>query len=206
VIRPFSEVNMNFNNLLTFVVILVLTAFFATESDAQTMVNTQSQAQTQSTAGATNAGNAQNINFNSEAAHDSTRLKTNPTVYAPSPSPSYSQLNCANGTSAGISGGFVGAAFGTVKEGDQCNGRANATMLMQMSNNFRSFDPITAGKLSTAAINIMCDQDDKVRAKLVAQGLCDASDYHGNERDYAGGGKQARSTEQRRMNEVYSPG
>jgi hypothetical protein len=185
---------------------LLATLLVGTTVSAQTLVNTQSQAQTQSTAGATNAGNAQNINFNSDAAHDSTRVKTNPTVYAPSPSPSYSPLNCANGTSAGASGGYVGIAFGTVKEGDQCNGRANATMLMQMSNNFRSFDPATAGKLSTAAINLMCDQDDKVRAKLVAQGLCDTADYKGNERDYAGGGQAARTRQQQRVNDVYSPG
>jgi len=144
----------------------------------------QSAAVTNSTAGATNAGNAQSIQFNSDSGHASTSVRTNPTVYVPSPAVSYSALSCANGWGVGGSGGYVGIGFGGATEGDKCEGRANATMLMQMSNNLRPINARTADALTLAAINIMCDQDDKVRAKMVEQGLCTSADYAGNKRDY----------------------
>lgn len=147
--------------------------------NAQVTSNTASNAQTASTAAAQNAGNAQNITFQSRTDRD-TSVKTNPGIAAPGLAQAFSQFNCANSASGGVSGGFIGIVGGGPVESDQCNGRANSSLLMQMALAARATgDMDLASRFERAARNVVCQQDDTIYATMADAGLCDTIDLEG---------------------------
>jgi hypothetical protein len=78
---------------------------------------------------ASNAGNAQNITFNSTAPSKQT-LKTTPTVYAPALTTTLTET-CMGSTSGGISVLGVGGTLGTTWNDTQCVRRLNAREMAQ---------------------------------------------------------------------------
>jgi hypothetical protein len=139
---------------------------------AQATGNASSSAQTASNSGSV-ASPQQSLSLQSYAPdHQSERVYSNPTVYAPGMSSGFSPMNCANSVSGGASGALIGFSLGAPKESVWCNGRADATILMQMSNAVRVIDPALAGQLVTAAAVTMCQQSDATVRAMKAAGMC----------------------------------
>lgn len=149
-----------------FVLAASLVAFSA---HAQTTIQTASSAVTTSTAGATNAGNAQSINFNSRNDGTST-LRSAPPVAGQGFYGSFSADSCM--VSGGGGGSVVGFGINMAVpvEDKNCNLRRNFERVMQASATTK--DPIRAQRLETAAVDILCQADEKTRAALMGQGLC----------------------------------
>ncbi|MBD4204413.1 hypothetical protein GUH47_00035 [Xanthomonas citri pv. citri] len=137
-------------------------------AQAQT-INSTSNAATQSTAGATNAGNAQNINFNSRNDGTST-LRSAPPVAGQGFYGSFSADSCM--VSGGGGGSVVGLGINMAVpvEDKNCNLRRNFERVMQASATTK--DPVRSQRLETAAVDILCQSDEKTRAALMGQGLC----------------------------------
>ncbi|WZB63681.1 hypothetical protein WJ970_13480 [Achromobacter xylosoxidans] len=143
---------------------LSLAAFSAT---AQT--NSASSSTTSATSGATNAGNTQGITFNSKSDASGT-LRTAPAMGGQSFYGSFSSDSCM--VSAGGGGSVVGFGMNVAFpiEDQKCSLRRNFERTMQAAASTK--DPDRSRRLETAAIDILCQTDDRTKAALVAQGLC----------------------------------
>ena len=142
---------------------LSLAAFSAA---AQT---SSSSATTSATSGSTNAGNNQGITFNSSNGGSST-LRSAPPVGGQSFYGSFSSDSCM--VSAGGGGSVVGFGMNVAIpiEDQKCSLRRNFERTMQAAASTKDAD--RARRLETAAIDILCQTDDRTKAALVAQGLC----------------------------------
>lgn len=149
--------------------IVALVAVFPMTASAQVNSNSASSATTNSTAGATNAGNAQNINFNSRNDGTSTQ-KFAPPVAGQGFYGSFSPDSCMVSGGAGGSTIGVGLNFAMPVEDKNCNLRRNFERIMQASATTK--DPVRSQRLETAAIDVLCQADEKTRAALAGQGLC----------------------------------
>lgn len=140
-----------------------------TASAADWNVNAGSQATTSSTAGATNAGNAQNINFNSRNDGTST-LKSAPALGGQAFYGSFSNDSCMVSGGGGGSVVGVGINMAVPIEDKNCNLRRNFERTMQAAASARDAD--LGRRLQTAAIDMLCATDPATRAALANQGLC----------------------------------
>ena len=139
---------------------LSLAAFSAT---AQT--NSASSSTTSATSGATNAGNTQGITFNSKSDASGT-LRTAPAIGGQSFYGSFvGQLHGVGGRGGSVVGFGMNVAFPI--EDQKCSLRRNFERTMQAA---ASTDPDRSRRLETAAIDILCQTDDRTKAALVAQG------------------------------------
>ena len=165
-------------NIAAIALMCVTTAAFA---DLTSTVSSNVAA----TTSAQNAGNAQNINFNSPGNTDAT-IHSAPTVYTPSMPGSFAQANCM----MGVSGGFslfwgVGGSGGAPVDGQHCDWRLNKQGVQATAASIENFantagiDAITkvallkkAAALLDASADMDCLADDRQRAVLEKQGLC----------------------------------
>ncbi|MGE8689764.1 MAG: hypothetical protein ACN6PJ_21645 [Achromobacter sp.] len=148
---------------IVFAISLSLAAFSAS---AQT---SSSSATTSASSGSTNAGNNQGITFNSSNSGSGT-LRTAPPVGGQSFYGSFSSDSCM--VSAGGGGSVVGFGMNLAIpiEDQKCSLRRNFERTMQAAASTKDAD--RARRLETAAIDILCQTDDRTKAALVAQGLC----------------------------------
>ncbi|CAB3729128.1 hypothetical protein LMG3458_04681 [Achromobacter deleyi] len=142
---------------------LSLVAFSA---NAQT---SSSAATTSASSGSTNAGNNQGITLNSNNSGSST-LRTAPPIGAQSFYGSFSSDSCM--VSAGGGGSVVGFGMNVAfpVEDTKCSLRRNFERTMQAAASTK--DPDRSRRLETAAVDILCQTDDRTKAALTAQGLC----------------------------------
>lgn len=142
---------------------LSLVAFSA---GAQTSTSSSTTA---ATSGSTNAGNNQGITFNSNSNGSST-LRTAPPIGAQSFYGSFSSDSCM--VSAGGGGSVVGFGMNVAfpVEDQKCSLRRNFERTMQAAASTK--DPDRSRRLETAAVDILCQTDDRTKAALTAQGLC----------------------------------
>lgn len=142
---------------------LSLVAFSAS---AQT---SSSASQTSASSGSTNAGNNQGITLNSNNSGSST-LRTAPPIGAQSFYGSFSSDSCM--VSAGGGGSVVGFGMNIAVpiEDQKCSLRRNFERTMQAAASTK--DPDRSRRLETAAVDILCQTDDRTKAALTAQGLC----------------------------------
>jgi len=148
---------------------VALVAGFPLNATAQVAVNTSSNATTQSSSGATNAGNAQNITFQSSNDGTSTQ-KFAPPVAGQGFYGSFSPDSCMVSGGGGGSAIAFGINVAVPVEDKNCNLRRNFERIMQASATTK--DPNRSQRLETAAIDVLCQADDKTRAALAGQGLC----------------------------------
>jgi hypothetical protein len=89
-------------------------------------------------------------------------------------------------------------------EDQKCSLRRNFERTMQAAASTK--DPVRAVKLETAAVDILCQTDDRTRAALSAQGLC--TDLSKTTADHAleSSDVQQRRAERYRDNAMYSGG
>ncbi len=149
------------------IIFLALSLSLATfAAGAQT---SSSQASTQSTSGSTNAGNNQGVTFNSNSSGTST-LRTVPSVAGSGFYGSFSSDSCM--VSGGGGGAVVGFGLNVAipVEDQKCSLRRNFERTMQAAASTK--DPDRSRRLETAAIDILCQTDDRTKAALAAQGLC----------------------------------
>ena len=142
--------------------ILSLAAFSAT---AQT--NNASSSTTSATSGATNAGNTQGITFNSKSDASGT-LRTAPAMGGQA-STARSLRTAAWCRRAGRSVVGFGMNVAFPIEDQKCSLRRLRT---HHAGGGVHQDPDRSRRLETAAIDILCQTDDRTKAALVAQGLC----------------------------------
>jgi len=142
---------------------LSLVAFSA---GAQTSTSSST---TSATSGSTNAGNNQGITFNSNSNGSST-LRTAPPIGAQSFYGSFSSDSCM--VSAGGGGSVVGFGMNVAfpVEDQKCSLRRNFERTMQAAASTK--DPERSRRLETAAVDILCQTDDRTKVALTAQGLC----------------------------------
>lgn len=142
---------------------LSLVAFSA---GAQT---SSSAASTSASSGSTNAGNNQGITLNSNNSGSST-LRTAPPIGSQSFYGSFSSDSCM--VSAGGGGSVVGFGMNVAfpVEDQKCSLRRNFERTMQAAASTK--DPDRSRRLETAAVDILCQTDDRTKAALTAQGLC----------------------------------
>lgn len=149
--------------------IVALVAVFPMTASAQNTINSSSNATTNSTAGATNAGNAQNITFRSSNDGTSTQ-KFAPPVAGQGFYGSFSPDSCMVSGGGGGSAIAFGINVAVPVEDKNCNLRRNFERIMQASATTK--DPVRSQRLETAAIDVLCQADEKTRAALQGQGLC----------------------------------
>lgn len=133
--------------------------------------NASSNVTTGSDAAAQNAGNAQNITFNSAAQPTDTH-QTVANVSAPAMGAygsGFSSYNCGNTMQGYIAGPGVSAGFGGAKELHSC-------VLMSMSNELMKqttviTDTAERAKVVQAAVNVKCMVDEDVYVAMVAAGM-----------------------------------
>lgn len=142
---------------------LSLVAFSA---GAQTSTSSST---TSASSGSTNAGNNQGVTFNSNSNGSST-LRTAPPIGAQSFYGSFSSDSCM--VSAGGGGSVVGFGMNVAfpVEDQKCSLRRNFERTMQAAASTK--DPDRSRRLETAAVDILCQTDDRTKAALTAQGLC----------------------------------
>lgn len=142
---------------------LSLAAFSAV---AQTSTSSST---TSASSGSTNAGNNQGVTFNSNNSGSST-LRTAPPIGAQSFYGSFSSDSCM--VSAGGGGSVVGFGMNVAfpVEDQKCSLRRNFERTMQAAASTK--DPDRSRRLETAAVDILCQTDDRTKAALTAQGLC----------------------------------
>lgn len=142
---------------------LSLVAFSA---GAQTSTSSST---TSASSGSTNAGNNQGVTFNSNNSGSST-LRTAPPIGAQSFYGSFSSDSCM--VSAGGGGSVVGFGMNVAfpVEDQKCSVRRNFERTMQAAASTK--DPDRSRRLETAAVDILCQTDDRTKAALTAQGLC----------------------------------
>lgn len=128
-----------------------------------------SSSTTSATSGSTNAGNNQGITFNSSN-NGSSSVKTVPPVGGQSFYGSFSSDSCM--VSAGGGGSVIGFGMNVAVpiEDQKCSLRRNFERTMQAAASTKDAD--RSRRLETAAIDILCQTDDRTKAALVAQGLC----------------------------------
>ncbi|WKV22070.1 hypothetical protein Phage2-1_00070 [Achromobacter phage 2-1] len=149
---------------------VALVAGFPLNATAQVAVNNvSSNASTQSSSGATNAGNAQNITFKSNNDGTSTQ-KFAPPVAGQGFYGSFSADSCMVSGGGGGSTIGIGLNVAIPVEDKNCNLRRNFERIMQASATTK--DPNRSVRLETAAIDVLCQSDEKTRAALMGQGLC----------------------------------
>ncbi|MCH3877477.1 hypothetical protein LZC34_10000, partial [Campylobacter jejuni] len=119
--------------------------------------------------GSTNAGNNQGITLNSNNSGSST-LRTAPPIGAQSFYGSFSSDSCM--VSAGGGGSVVGFGMNVAfpVEDQKCSLRRNFERTMQAAASTK--DPDRSRRLEAAAVDILCQTDDRTKAALTAQGLC----------------------------------
>lgn len=165
---------------LAFALSLFCAAIFAHAGTLESAVTSA----TQSTAGASNAGNAQNINFNQPGNTDST-LRSAPTVYAPNPVTPFSQASCIYSATGGISIIGVGTSGSIPIDGETCNWRLNTQSIQATAAGLRdlAIAPKTtpedsqrllrqAGSLMDVSLDMQCLAGDREQAVLTAAGFC----------------------------------
>jgi hypothetical protein len=142
---------------------LSLVAFSA---GAQTSTSSST---TSASSGSTNAGNNHGVTFNSNNSGSST-LRTAPPIGAQSFHGSSSSDSCM--VSAGGGGSVVGFGMNVAfpVEDQKCSLRRNFERTMQAAASTK--DPDRSRRLETAAVDILCQTDDRTKAALTAQGLC----------------------------------
>lgn len=141
---------------------LVSTAALA---DSAATSSTESAA----TSAAQNMGNAQSIQFNSTGAERQT-VKSAPGIGGQAFYGSFSGDSCMVSGGGGVSIVGFGAQMATPVEDRHCNMRRNFERVMQAS--AMAKDPERAGRLATAAVDILCQAGEETRLALVGQGLC----------------------------------
>ncbi|MDH2052459.1 hypothetical protein [Achromobacter marplatensis] len=148
------------------IVLAISLSLAACTAAAQT---SNSSSTTSASSGATNAGNNQGITLNSNNSGSST-VKTVPPVGGQSFYGSFSSDSCM--VSAGGGGSVVGFGMNVAIpiEDQKCSLRRNFERTMQAAASTKDAD--RSRRLETAAIDILCQTDDRTKAALVAQGLC----------------------------------
>lgn len=127
--------------------------------------NTSSNASTQSNAGATNAGNAQSITFNSEAQD---RLKTTPALGGNSFYGSFSSDSCMVSAGVGFSVvGFGGTGVTPIRD-TNCDLRRSFERIEQAA----AMQPKRAEQLHQAANDVLCSLGGAVYEAMKNQSLC----------------------------------
>lgn len=142
-------------------------------ANAQTTNNTSTSGSTASAnTSASNAGNAQQITFNSAATPRTQRIETTPSLGGNSFYGSYSPDSCA--VSGGGGAGWTGFIFnlaGPIEQKSCVLFRAFERS-QQAAATVASMDPVTAARLRQASIDMLCQVSDQVREALSYQGLC----------------------------------
>jgi hypothetical protein len=148
------------------IVLAISLSLAAVSASAQT---SSSSATTSASSGSTNAGNNQGITLNSSNSGSST-LRSVPPLGGQSFYGSFSSDSCM--VSAGGGGAVVGFGMNIAIpiEDQKCSLRRNFERTMQAAASTRDAD--RSRRLETAAIDILCQTDDRTKAALVAQGLC----------------------------------
>jgi len=148
------------------IVLAISLSLAAFSAGAQT---SSSSATTSASSGSTNAGNNQGITLNSSNSGTST-LRSVPPLGGQSFYGSFSSDSCM--VSAGGGGAVVGFGMNVAIpiEDQKCSLRRNFERTMQAAASTRDAD--RSRRLETAAIDILCQTDDRTKAALVAQGLC----------------------------------
>jgi hypothetical protein len=148
------------------IVLAISLSLAAVSASAQT---SSSSATTSASSGSTNAGNNQGITLNSSNSGSST-LRRVPPLGGQSFYGSFSSDSCM--VSAGGGGAVVGFGMNIAIpiEDQKCSLRRNFERTMQAAASTRDAD--RSRRLETAAIDILCQTDDRTKAALVAQGLC----------------------------------
>jgi hypothetical protein len=148
------------------IVLAISLSLAAVSASAQT---SSSSATTSASSGSTNAGNNQGITLNSSNSGSST-LRSVPPLGGQSFYGSFSSDSCM--VSAGGGGAVVGFGMNIAIpiEDQKCSLRRNFERTMQAAASTRDAD--RSRRLETAAIDILCQTDDRTTAALVAQGLC----------------------------------
>nr|WP_315528810.1 hypothetical protein [uncultured Achromobacter sp.] len=148
------------------IVLAISLSLAACTAAAQT---SNSSSTTSASSGSTNAGNNQGITLNSNNSGSST-VKTVPPVGGQSFYGSFSSDSCM--VSAGGGGSVVGFGMNVAIpiEDQKCSLRRNFERTMQAAASTKDAD--RSRRLETAAIDILCQTDDRTKAALVAQGLC----------------------------------
>lgn len=148
------------------IVLAIALSLAAVSAGAQTSTSNSS---TSASSGATNAGNNQGITLNSNNSGSST-LHSAPPVGGQSFYGSFSSDSCM--VSAGGGGSVVGFGMNVAFpiEDQKCSLRRNFERTMQAAASTKDAD--RSRRLETAAIDILCQTDDRTKAALVAQGLC----------------------------------
>ncbi|CAB3713693.1 hypothetical protein [Achromobacter pestifer] len=148
------------------IVLAISLSLVACTAAAQT---SNSSSTTSASSGSTNAGNNQGITLNSNNSGSST-VKTVPPVGGQSFYGSFSSDSCM--VSAGGGGSVVGFGMNVAIpiEDQKCSLRRNFERTMQAAASTKDAD--RSRRLETAAIDILCQTDDRTKAALVAQGLC----------------------------------
>jgi len=159
-------------NLARMVCALAFGLFSAFSVQAQTVDlnnTTSSNATNIASSGSNNAGNAQAITFNSDSSGKQT-LRSAPAVGGQGFYGSFSADSCM--VSGGGGGSVVGFGINMAMpvEDAHCNLRRNFERIMQASATTK--DPARSRALETAAVDIMCQSDEKTAAALRGQGLC----------------------------------
>ncbi|WKK19233.1 hypothetical protein QQL45_07940 [Achromobacter insolitus] len=148
------------------IVLAISLSLAAVSASAQT---SSSSATTSASSGSTNAGNNQGITFNSDNGGSST-VRSVPPLGGQSFYGSFSSDSCM--VSAGGGGAVVGFGMNVAIpiEDQKCSLRRNFERTMQAAASTKDAD--RSRRLETAAIDILCQTDDRTKAALVAQGLC----------------------------------
>ena len=148
------------------IVFAITLSLVAGSAFAQT---SNSSSTTSAASGSTNAGNNQGITFNSSN-NGSSSVKTVPPVGGQSFYGSFSSDSCM--VSAGGGGSVIGFGMNVAVpiEDQKCSLRRNFERTMQAAASTKDAD--RSRRLETAAIDILCQTDDRTKAALVAQGLC----------------------------------
>lgn len=148
------------------IVLAISLSLVAASAGAQTSTSSST---TSASSGATNAGNNQGITLNSSNSGTST-LRSAPPVGGQSFYGSFSSDSCM--VSAGGGGSVVGFGMNVAIpiEDQKCSLRRNFERTMQAAASTKDAD--RSRRLETAAIDILCQTDDRTKAALVAQGLC----------------------------------
>lgn len=135
---------------------------------AQAQSTATSHNEVASTSAAQNAGNQQNINFNSDA---SGTLKNTPGVVLGGFAGSFSSDYCRGSTQAGISGPGFSIGGGTAVTDDACVLYRGVERTMQVASTLRGFAPAQSARLDQAAIDMLCSVP-QLSPALRNQGVC----------------------------------
>lgn len=146
---------------------------------AQTTTTSEANTNSTATSAAQNAGNSQNIVFQSSPGHKTTTLKNTPGVILGGFAGSFSSDYCGGTTQGGVGGPGFSVAFGGPKIDMHCVQLRTFERTMQAAATISANDPVAATKLHQAAVDMLCNVSDEARAALSHQGLC--SDLGGSQ-------------------------